>query len=102
MSADPNKIIETRACCRACGVATVQIHHRDFAAMHVEAWSVEEAAGYLVKRLATALGDAVNPSSRAAVRSALADARAFLDGESYARPSEGRFARDRAREDVRW
>jgi hypothetical protein len=48
--------------------------------MRAEARSAEEAAGYLVDRLRAAIGDAVDPSHREALQSALADARAFLDG----------------------
>jgi hypothetical protein len=69
---------ETR--CRNCGIPIVQVYHRDFAAMRGEGRSAEEAAGYLVNRLGAAIGDAVDPSIREAVRSALADAREFLDG----------------------
>ena len=86
MSADPNRIIVTETRCRVCGVPIVQVYHQDFAVMRVEARSAEEAAGYLVNRLGAAIGDAVDPSIREAVRSALADARAFLDGVTL-RPS---------------
>ena len=86
MKADPNQIIVTRTFCHVCGVPIVQVYHEDFAVIRVEAGSAEEAAGYLVNRLGAAIGDAVDPSLREAVRSALADARAFLDGERYANP----------------
>jgi hypothetical protein len=86
MSADPNRIIVSKSCCQVCRVPIVQVYHRDFAAMRVEAGSVVEAAGSLVNRLGAAISDAVDPSIREAVRSALADTRAFLDGESYACP----------------
>jgi hypothetical protein len=71
-------MIQTR--CRHCGMPVVQVYHRDFAMMRAEGRSAEEAAGYLVNRLETAISDAGDPSFREAVRSALADARAFLDG----------------------
>jgi hypothetical protein len=57
--------------------------------MHVEAPSLEEAAHSLVNRLGSAVGDAGDPSIREALRSAVADARAFLDGELYASPGLG-------------
>jgi hypothetical protein len=69
---------ETR--CRNCGIPIVQVYHRDFAVMRGEGRSAEEAAGYLVNRLGSGIGDAVDPSLREAVRSALADARKFLNG----------------------
>ena len=80
MKADPARIVMTETRCGFCGIPIVQVYHRDFAMMRVEARSAEEAAGYLVNRLGAAIGDAVDPSLREAVRSALADARAFLDG----------------------
>ena len=49
-----------------------------------------------MNRLGAAVGDAVDPSRREAVRSALADARAFLDGESYAHPKRDISGPDRA------
>jgi len=48
--------------------------------MRAEGRSAEDAAGYLVNRLGAAIGNTVDPSLREAVRSALADARALLDG----------------------
>jgi hypothetical protein len=102
MSADPNQIIATETCCRVCGVPIVRVYHQDFAAMRVEAASAEEAAGYLVNRLGAAVGDAVDPSIREELRSALADARAFLDGERYAKPGRGSAASHRASEDFLW
>lgn len=69
---------ETRCC--HCGIPIVQVYHRDFAMMRVEARSAEEAARYLVDRLGAAIGDAVDPPFREAARSALADVRAFRDG----------------------
>jgi hypothetical protein len=92
MSADPNQIIVTESRCHLCRVPIVQVYHQNFAGMRVEARSAEEAAGYLVNRMGAAIGDAVDPSIREAVRSALADARAFLDGESYAQPGRDFFA----------
>ncbi len=80
MNVDPTRIVMTEARCRHCGIPIVQVYHRDFAVMRVEGRSAEEAAGYLVNRLGVGIGDAVDPSLREAVRSALADARAFLDG----------------------
>ncbi len=88
MTADPNQIIVTETRCHACGVPIAQVYHRDFAGMRVEARSAQEATGYLVNRLRAAVGDAVNPSLREALRSALADARAFLGEVSYARPEQ--------------
>ena len=76
-------------------VPIVQVYHQDFAAMRVEARSAEEAAGYLVNRLGAAIGGAVDPSVREAVRSALADARAFLDGVSYTHPGRTASACER-------
>jgi hypothetical protein len=69
---------ETR--CGSCGIPIVQVYHRDFAMMRAEARSAEEAAGYLMNRLGDAVDHAVDPSLREATRSALADARAFLNG----------------------
>ncbi len=80
MNVDPTRIVMTETRCRHCGVPVTQVYHRDFAVMRVEGRSAEEAAGFLVKRLGAAIGDAGDPSHREAVRSALADARAFLDG----------------------
>jgi hypothetical protein len=80
MNVDPTRIVMTEARCGSCGIPIVQVYHRDFAMMRAEARSAEEAAGYLVNRLGAAIGDAVEPSLRESMRSALADARAFLDG----------------------
>jgi hypothetical protein len=80
MNVDPTRIVMTETRCGCCGIPIVQAYHRDFAMMRAEARSAEEAAGYLVNRLGAAIGDAVDPSPLEAVRSALADARAFLDG----------------------
>ncbi len=99
MSADPNQIIVTETRCHACGVPITRLYHRDFAGMRVEARSAEEAAGDLVSRLRDAIGHAIDPSLREAVRSALADAQAFLDEESSARPRRDISAPHRARED---
>ncbi len=96
MCADPTQIIVTEISCHACGVSLIQVYHRDFAGMRIEAQSAEEAAGHLVNRLGAAIGDTVDPLLREMVRSALADARAFLDGESYARPGRDISARHRA------
>lgn len=76
MNIDPTRIVITETRCRHCGILLAQVYHRDFAVMRVDGRSAEEAAGYLVNRL----GAAVNPSLREAVRAALTDARAFLDG----------------------
>ena len=99
MSADPNQIIVTKTSCRMCGVPIFQVYHQSFAVMRVEARSAEEAARYLVDRLGAAIGDAVDPSIREAVRSALADARAFLSGERYANPGRDLPASHRVSED---
>ena len=80
MNADPTRIVMTETRCRNCGIPIVQVYHRDFAVMRGEGRSAEEAAGYLVNRLGSAIGDAVDPSLHEAVRSALADAREFLNG----------------------
>jgi hypothetical protein len=80
MKIDPTRIVMTETRCRNCGVPLVQVYHRDFATMRAEGRSAEEAAGYLANRLGTAIGEDVDPSIREAVRSALADAQAFLDG----------------------
>ena len=79
MNADPTRIVMTETRCRNCGIPIVQVYHRDFAVMRGEGRSAEEAAGYLVNRLGSAIGDAVDPHPEA-VRSSLADAREFLDG----------------------
>ena len=56
--------------------------------MRAEARSAEEAAGYLINRLEDAVAHTIEPSLREATRSALADARAFLDGCAvWSRPS---------------
>jgi hypothetical protein len=80
MKVDPTRIVMTETRCGCCGIPIVQVYHRDFAMMRAEARSAEEAAGYLVNRLGAAIGDAVHPSLREAVRSAHADARAFHEG----------------------
>lgn len=80
MNTDPTRVVMTETRCRHCGIPIVRVYHRDFAMMLAEARSAEEAAGYLADRLGAAIGDAVDPSLREAVRSALADVRAFLDG----------------------
>jgi hypothetical protein len=86
MNTDPTRIVVTETRCRMCGVPIFQIYHQAFAVMRVEAASTEEAAGSLVNRLGAAVGDAADPLIREEVRSALADARAFLDGARYANP----------------
>ena len=70
MNADPTRIVMTETRCRNCGIPIVQVYHRDFAEMRGEGRFAEEAAGYLVNRLGSAIGDAVDPSLREAVRSA--------------------------------
>lgn len=99
MSADPDQIIVTKTSCRMCGVPILQVYHQSFAVMRVEAGSAEEAASSLVNRLGSAVGDAVERSVREELRSALADARAFLDGERHASPGRGVSASHRASED---
>jgi hypothetical protein len=86
MNADPTRIVMTETHCGVCAVPIIQVYHRDFAMTRVEGRSAEEAAGYLVNRLGAAIGDAVDPSPREAVRSAPADTRAFLDGARHANP----------------
>jgi hypothetical protein len=86
MNADPARVVMAETRCGCCGIPIVQIYHRDFAMMRAEARSAEEAAGYLMNRLGDAVDHTVDPSLREATRSALADARAVLDGESDARP----------------
>ena len=80
MNVDSTRIVMTETRCRSLRSPDHQVYHRDFAMMRVEGRSAEDAAGYLVNRLGAALGDTVDPSHREEVRSALADARAFLDG----------------------
>jgi len=81
MKVDPARIVMAETRCGCCGIPIVQVYHRDFAMLRAEARSAEEAAGYLMNRLTAAIGEAVDPSLREAVRSALADARAFRAGE---------------------
>jgi len=80
MNADPGRIVMAEKRCGCCGIPIVQVYHRGFAMLRAEARSAEEAAGYLINRLGDAVGQAVDPSLREATRSALADARAFLEG----------------------
>lgn len=99
MSADPNQIIVARTSCRMCGSPIFQVFHRDHTGMRVEAGSAAEAASSLVNRLGAAIGNAVERSVREELRSALADARAFLDGERYASPERRVPPSHRATED---
>ena len=61
MNADPTRIVMTETRCRNRGIPIMQVYHRDFAVMRGEGRSAEEAAGYLVNRLGSAIGDAVDP-----------------------------------------
>lgn len=55
------------------------VHHRDFPEIRAEGGSPEEAAGYLINKLACALDSALTDWRRQAIDQALADVRAFLE-----------------------
>lgn len=78
-NADPNRIIVTESCCRACNIHSFLVHHQTFPEMCIKAMSAEGAARQLANRLESALGMVSDPHHRQELRLASADARAFLD-----------------------
>lgn len=79
MNADPKRVIVTESCCHACSVRTTIVHHESFPEMRAEGMDAAMAAEHLANRLAASIDSMSDPASRAAIGSALADTRAFLD-----------------------
>lgn len=82
MELDPRRVIVTEACCEACNVQTIRVHHEHFPELRVEGMNAETAALSLANRLSAAHDGVSDPSHREAIQVALADTRAFLDREN--------------------
>ena len=90
MENDPKRVIVTEACCEACNIQTICVHHAHFPELRAEGVDAEAAASQLANRLSAAHDGVSDPGHREAIRVALADTRAFLDREGG--PHVGRDA----------
>lgn len=75
METDLTRVIVTTS-----GYSTsASVHHRDFPEIRAEGGSPQEAAEYLVNKLACALDSALTDWRRETINQAIADVRAFME-----------------------
>jgi hypothetical protein len=75
MTTEPKVIATTGA-----AADSVRVYHRDFPDLHADGDSLPDAAANLVQHLSRAISDAADDLNRDALRRAIGDVQAFIEG----------------------